>query len=153
MTHFAPLHPERLFLYDPVAHKSQEIYTQKNDPFRKNFSERLEEVIDEKRCRENNWACDPDDFESGIGPIEVNDGTHSLAFRVGFGTEGFLPREEAEASGKWDDDDYVYIYRLDPLRWREFSIYDLKPKFGTDSLKDLLAPEKLRQVFATPSPQ
>ncbi len=43
MVHFAPVHPVTLFLYDPVANKSREIYPQKNDPFRKNFSERLEE--------------------------------------------------------------------------------------------------------------
>ncbi len=153
MVHFAPVHAMTLFLYDPVVNKSQKIYPQKNDPFRRDFSERLEDVINEKRCQENNWACDPEDFDSGIGPIEVNDETQSLAFRVGFGTGGFLPSEEAEASGKWDDDEYVYIYRLNPLRWREFSVYDLKPKFGTDSLKDLLAPEKLGQVFATPPPQ
>ncbi len=153
MVHFAPVHPETLFLYDPVAHKSQEIYPQKSDPFRKNFSERLEEVIDEKRCQENNWACDPDDFESSAGPIEVNDETHSLAFRVDFETVGFIERYAAEDSGKWDDDEYVYVYQFDPLRWREFSVYDLKPKFGTDSLRDLLAPEKLRQVFATPPPR
>jgi len=153
MVHFAPVHPETLFLYDPVARKSQEIYPQKNDLFRKSFSERLKEVIDEKRCQENNWACDPNDFESSAGPIEVNDETDSLAFRADFETVGFLEREEAEDSGKWDDDDYVYIYRLQPLRWREFSVYDLKSKFATDSLKDLLTPEKLRQVFATPPPQ
>ncbi len=153
MMHFASVHPVTLFLYDPVTNSFQEIYPQKKDPFRKNFSERLEEVIDEKRCQQNNWACDPDDFESGIGPIEVNDETRALAFRVQFGTEGFLIREEAEDSGKWDDDEYVYIYQLDPLRWREFSVYDLKSKFGTDSLKGLLAPEKLGQVFATPAPR
>jgi hypothetical protein len=153
MVHFAPVHAETLFLYDPVAQQSQQIYPQTNDPFRKNFSDRLEAVIDEKRCRENNWPCDPNDFETSIGPIEVNDETHSLAFRVGFGPEGFVPREEAEGNGKWDDDEYVYVYQLAPLRWREFSVYDLKPKFGTDSLKDLLTPEKLRQVFATPSPR
>lgn len=153
MVHFAPLHPETLFLYDPVANKSQQIYPQENDPLRRNFSKRLEDVIDEKRCRENNWACDPDDFESGVGPIELNDETHALAFRAEFGAEGFLSREQAEDSGKWDDDEYAYIYQFNPLRWREFSVYDLKPKFGTDSLKELLAPEKLGQVFATPPPQ
>lgn len=153
MVHFAPVHPEMLFLYDPVAGKSQKIYPRKNDPFRKNFSERLDEVIDAKRCQENNWPCDPNDFESRIAAIEVNDATRSLAFGVEFGTEGFLTRGEAEDSGKWDDDEYVYIYQLNPLRWREFSIYDLKPKFGTDSLKDLLAPEKLRRVFAIRPPQ
>jgi hypothetical protein len=151
MVHFAPVHPATLFLYDPVAHQSQEIYPQKNDPFRKRFSERLGMVVDEKRCQENNWPCDPNDFESSIVyPIEVNDATHSLAFRVEFETPGFLPQEEAQGKGMWDDDQYVYIYQLDPPRWREFSVHDLKPKFGSDSLKDLLIPEKLSQVFATP---
>lgn len=153
MVHFAPVHPETLFLYAPVARKSQKIYPPKSDPFRKDFSERLKKVIDEKRCQENNWPCDPDDFGSVVGPVEVNDETHSLAFRVEFETEGFLPREEAEGSGKWDDDQYVYIYQLDPLRWREFSIYDLQPEFGTDSLKNLLTQDKLRRVFATPPPR
>lgn len=149
--HFAAVHPLMLFLYDPASRKSQEIYPQKDDPFRKDFSERLKKVIDDKRCRENDWSCAPNEFESSVSqPIEVNDETHSLAFRVDFDTVGFLPREEAEGSGKWDDDQYVYIYQLNPFRWREFSVYDLKPKFGTDSLKDLLAPEKLSQVFATP---
>ena len=142
MVHFAPVNPETLFLYDPVTDKSQEIYPRKNDPFRKNFSERLGEIIDEKRCQDNNWPCDPSDFESRIAPIEVNDATRSLAFRVEFGTEGLLTRGEDEDSGKWDDDEYVYIYQLRPPRWREFSIYDLKPKFGTASLKGLLARQR-----------
>lgn len=136
---FCAGHPETLFRYDPVLHKSQEIYPQKNDPFRKTFSERLEKVLNQKRCQENDWLYDPDDFGSVVDPIEVNDETLSLALRVEFDTEGFLPHEEAEDSGKWDDDQYAYIYRPDPRRWREFSVYDLKPKFGTDSLKDLLA--------------
>jgi len=54
MVHFAPVHLQTLFLYDPVAQKSQRIYPQESDPFRKDFSERLEKVINEKRCRENN---------------------------------------------------------------------------------------------------
>lgn len=154
MKHFAPVHAETLFLYDPVTPKSQEIYPQKRDPLRKGFSERLEKVIDEKRCQENDWPCDPNNFESSIGdPVEVNDETHSLAFRVKFTTQGFLPCEEAAGSGQWDDGQYVYIYRTDPLRWREFPAPDLKLRFGTDSLKDLLRPEKLRQVFATPPSQ
>ncbi|HXZ81855.1 MAG TPA: hypothetical protein VEG30_18145 [Terriglobales bacterium] len=153
MVHFADVHPETLWLYDPATHKSEQLYPQKNDPLRGAFSTRLEKVIDEKRCMHNNWGCDPDRFTSDlVYPIEVNDQTQSLAFHVRFEPEGFLPREEAEDSGQWDDDDYVYIYRLSPLRWRGFSIYDLKPKFGTDSLSELLTPAKLKQVFATPAP-
>lgn len=151
MVHFADVHPETLFLYDPVAHKSLQIFPPSDDPFRKNFSSRLSKVIDRRRCNKNNWACDPDRFTSDIlHPIEVNDETHSLAFRVTFQPDGFLGREETENSGKWDDDDYLYIYRFDPIRWREFSVYDLKPMFGTDSLKELLTPARLQQVFATP---
>ena len=153
MVHFADVHPAPLWLYDPATHKSQQLYPQKNDSLRGAFSARLSKVIDETRCRENNWACNPERFTSNVDyPLVINDDTQSLAFKVRFQPEGFLPREEVEDSGQWDDDDYVYIYRLNPLRWRAFSIYDLKPKFGTDSLSELLTRAKLKRVFATPSP-
>jgi len=61
-------------------------------------------------------------------------------------------RDQAESTDEWNDDQYVYVYRLNPLGWREFSIYDLKPKFGTDALRELLTPSKLKQVFSTPAP-
>jgi hypothetical protein len=152
MVHFADVHPETFFLYDPASHKNLQLYPPKNDPFRDDFRPRLEKVIDQKQCAENNWACEPDRFSSEIDSIEVNDETKSLAFRASFETEGFVLREQAESSGGWYDDQYVYIYRLNPLRWREFSIYDLKPKFGTDSLRDLLTPRRPKQVFSTPAP-
>lgn len=153
MVHFADVHPETLWLYNPETRESKQLYPQTHDPFREDFSARLEKVINQDRCRVNNWACRPDRFTSSIGDrILVDDETNSLAFQVTFEPEGFVDREEAESSGKWDDDDYVYIYQLHPFRWREFSIYDLKPKFGTDSLMDLLTPVKLKKVFATPAP-
>lgn len=153
MVHFSDIHAETLFLYDPVTHKSQQVYPQKSDPLRDDFSTRLEKVINKNQCAENNWACEPDRFATEIGSVEVNDESHALAFHAAFETEGFLTREETDRSGQWYDDDYVYFYQFNPLRWRESSIYDLKPKFGTDSLKELLAPAKLKQVFSTPSPQ
>jgi hypothetical protein len=152
MVHFADVHPETLFLYDPVTKKRLQLYPPKHDPFRDDFSTRLEKVIDHNRCAENNWACEPDRFATVIDSIEVNDETKSLAFRASFETEGFLMRDQAETTDQWDDDQYAYIYQLHPLRWREFSIYDLKPKFGTDSLREMLAPAKLKQVFSTPAP-
>ncbi len=152
MVHFSDVHAETLSLYDPATGKSQQIYPQKNDPLRDDFSMRLEKVINRKQCAENNWACGPDRFATVIDSVEVNDETKALAFRAAFTTEGFFMREEAESSSEWDDDDYVYFYQFNPLRWREFSIYDLKPKFGTDSLKELLSPKKLKQVFSTPAP-
>lgn len=151
MVHFSDIHAETLFLYDPITHKSQQIYPQKKDPLRDDFSTRLEKMINKKQCAENNWACEPDRFATEIDSVEINDETNALALRAAFTTEGFLTREEAESSGQWDDDDYVYFYKFNPLRWREFSVYDLKPKFGTDSLKELLTPSKLKQVFSTPA--
>src|SRR5258707_7267286 len=57
------------------------------------------------------WPCDPNGFESSIVyPVEVNDETHSLAFRVEFRTQGFLPRDEAVRSSAWLNTQYVYIY-------------------------------------------
>jgi hypothetical protein len=149
--HFAAVHPLTLFLYDPVTRKSKQIYPQESDPLRAEFSKGLEKAIDEKRCQENDWPCDPKDFETDIlHPVEVSDEAHALAFRVEFSTQGFVPPEEGERSGKSSNDQYVYVYQLDPIRWREFAARDLKRKFDADSLKDLVTPEKLRRVFATP---
>jgi len=150
----APIHPAKLFIYDPVARESQMIYPQKRDPARRDFSGRLARLIDETQCRENNWPCDPDDFESSIAePIEINDATQALAFRVVFGTQGFIPRNEAAGSGEQAVDRYVYVYQLKPQRWREFSADDFESRFGTEPLRELLTPRKLRQVFASPSPR
>ena len=152
MIHFADVHPETLFVYDPEKRTSQPIYPQERDPFRQNFSARLAKVIDNDRCRERNWACDPTRFSSSLSSLVVNDENNSLAFRATFEPGGFMDRYDAEDSGLWDDDDYVYIYQLKPFRWREFSVYDLKPKFGTDSIMDLLTPSNLEKVFASPAP-
>jgi hypothetical protein len=153
MIQFAPVHPATLYVYDPVTRDKQKIYPPKRDPFRKEFSGRLERLIDVSRCKSNNWRCDPNEFESSIvEPIAINDATHALAFRVVFGTQGFIPRDEAAASGEQAVDRYVYVYQLKPQRWREFSADDVEPSFGTDSLAELLTPRKLRRVFAGASP-
>jgi hypothetical protein len=65
-------------------------------------------MINQDRCRINNWTCDPRRFTSyNESPIVVSDETNSLAFRVTFEPEGFVDREEAENSGNFDDEDYV----------------------------------------------
>lgn len=160
MVHFAPLDPLTLFLYDPLQQKSEKIYPQSDDPFRKAFTKYLKNVINKKTCQENNWVCDPGEFESFLtGSIKINDQTHSLAFCVKFDTRGFLRREDAEP--RWDNGKpetaqsesnwkCVYVYTLTPaLDRREFPFRDLQAQFGVDSLGDLLTPEKLHQIFAT----
>ncbi|MGC2321104.1 MAG: hypothetical protein WA463_00605 [Terriglobales bacterium] len=152
MVHFADVHPEALFLYDPTKRESQQIYPPKDDPFRRNFSARLAKAIDQTQCAARGWVCDPEHFASTVRRVEVNDETQALAFQVDYTNEGFFTRGEAEDTGIFDDDQYVYVYQLKPLRWREFSVYDLKPDFGTDSLKELLTPARLQQVFSHPGP-
>ncbi len=154
MVHFADVHPQTLYLYEPATHKEQPLYPQEYDPFRNDFSARLEKEIDQNRCRTNNWGCMTDQFTTSLSyPIDINDDTRSIAFRASFEPEGFLDRDAVEASGKWDDNDYAYVFQLSPFRWREFSVYDLKPKFGTDSLNDLISPRMIERVFATPAPK
>lgn len=148
MIHFASTHPAQVWAYEVATGRSEQLYPQLQDPLREDFKHRLAAVADQTKCRANNWSCNPDQFGSDIEGIEVNNQTSTFAVRVSFSTDGFLTREEAEDSGAWDDDKYVYVYRLKPFAWRAFSIYDLKPEFGTDSLTELLAPEKLRQIFA-----
>lgn len=153
MVHFADVHPQTLYLYDPASHSAKDIFPQSNDPFRKDFATKLEKVIDQKRCMENNWACMPDRFSINLGyPINVDDRTKAIAFSAVFEADGFLNREDIEDSGMFDDDAYAYIFQLEPFRWREFSIYDLKSKFKTDSLQELISPQMIEKVFATPAP-
>jgi len=44
------------------------------------------------------------------------------------------------------------VFQLKGFGWREFSIYDLKPKFGTDSPQTLISPETIEKVFAKAVP-
>jgi hypothetical protein len=153
MVHFAVVHPETLWLYDPGTRTSKQIYPQPEDPLRSAYSARLAKAINDDRCRVNNWGCVPEEFTSAIAfPVAVNDEPESMAFRVSFEPEGFVD-PEAEDNGQWDNDTYVYIFQLKPFRWRAFSVYDLKPKFGTDALPELLTPGKLEKVFAMPAPK
>ena len=55
--HFAPTHPEQLWLYDPQTRRSQRLYPQPKDQLRKAFSKRLAEVVDPEQCRRNDWRA------------------------------------------------------------------------------------------------
>ena len=148
MVHFACVHPERLFVYDPNKRTTEQIYPQEGDRFRSDFSSRLKKTIDLNQCAANNCECDPETFSSSIEAIAVNGETVALAFRAVFTMSGFAARGQLGTADASDTDKYTYVYQLNPRRWRAFSINDLKPKFGTDSLPDLLTPARLEQVFA-----
>lgn len=154
MVHFADVHPETLWMYDLNSKKATQIYPQPNDPFRRDFASRLEKIINQNLCRQRNWACEPDRFTSLIDiPPAIDTATKAIAFGATFDPEGFMDRYPAEDSGLFDDDDYTYVFQLEPFRWREFSSYDLKPKFGTNSPQQLISPKMIEKVFATPAPE
>jgi len=150
MVHFADVHPEMLYLYDPRTRHSQRLYPQDDDPFRAAFSAALKAAIDRKQCQMNHWSCQPDQFNSTIKvPVEVSDETKSLAFDVSLDSDGFALRDDS-AENVPDLAQQVYIFRLSPFGWRAFSAYDIKAKFGTASLKELLTAPNLARIFATP---
>ena len=153
MVHFSDVHPETLWTYDLRSKKATQVYPQPNDPFRRDFATKLEKIIDQNLCAQRNWACEPDRFSSLIDlPPAIDATTNAIAFGATFLPEGFMDRYPAEDSGLFDDEDYTYIFQLDPFRWREFSTYDLKPKFGTTSTQQLISPGMIGKVFATPAP-
>jgi hypothetical protein len=151
MVHFADVHPETLYLYDHRTRRSQRLYPQDDDPFRAAFSAALKAAIDPKQCQMNNRSCQPDQFNSTIKfPVEVSDETKSLAFEVSLDPEGFALRDDA-SENIWDQAQQVYVFRLSPFGWRAFSAYDIKARFGTDSLKELLTAPNLERIFTAPS--
>jgi hypothetical protein len=147
MIHFASTHPEELWMYQVATGRSERLYPPPDDPLREDFSRRLAAVIDPDQCRERNWACDPHNFSSEITDVVVNQDSTAVGIRVGFSPEGFLTDKQIDDSAAWYDDQYVYIFRLSPFAWRAFSIYDLQPKFGTESISELLTADKLRVIF------
>lgn len=94
----------------------------------------------------------PQQFESDLfGPVVINEETQALAFVARFTPVGLISREEAELSPEWVQN-VVYVFRL-PLgviRHREFRSAEMKERFGTNSLDDLLKPAILEQLFASP---
>lgn len=146
MVHFADVHPASLFLYEPRTRTKRLIYPQAGDRERADFSARLSKLIDPQRCSRNNWGCDTSRFTSDVGEVAVNEDANTVAFRVQYQPEGFLDREKAEDLGL-DDAEYIYIVRLKDSAYRSYSIYDVKPMFGTDVLSELLEPQRLKNIF------
>ena len=73
MVHFAAVHPETLWLYDPDTRTSKQIYPQPDDPLRSAYSARLAKAVNDDRCRVNNWGRNPQELSSDIGfPVEIN---------------------------------------------------------------------------------
>jgi hypothetical protein len=161
MRHFAPTHPLRLSLFDPRNATATSIYPPPSDPFRAAYIQRLGTKISQSdRCQGENCESDPAQFDNELGSlceptgrckaaIEVNEETGSLAFLVTFSPIGFISFDKLKSSTEWNEQ-VVYVYRLfpGPIAQREFLSSDMKARFGTTSLDELLMPEMLARIFA-----
>ena len=152
MMHFQPTHPLRLSLFDPQDATSTPIYPPPSDPLRAAYIKRLRaEISQSDRCKGENCESDPEQFESDldVGSIAVDEKTGSFAFVVKFSPVGFLPFQRLKNSPEWYEE-VVYFYRLfpGPIVHREFPVAELRSRYGTMSLGELLKPYMLARIFA-----
>jgi len=150
MVHFAPTHPLRLSFFDPQNATSVTIYPPVSDQLRSAYIKRLRTQLPQAdRCHGENCESDPERFGGDLGSIAVDEKTGSLAFVVKFSPIGFISSEKLKHSPEWFEE-VVYFYRLfpGPVIHREFLAVQVKLRYGTSSLDELLKPDMLARVFA-----
>jgi hypothetical protein len=150
MVHFAPTHPLRLSYFDPQNAMPVTIYPPVSDQLRSAYINRLRTQLQQAdRCQEENCESHPEQFEGDLGSIAVDEKTGSLAFVVKFSPIGFISFEKLKHSPEWFEE-AVYLYRLfpGPVIHREFLSADVKSRYGTSSLDELLKPDMLARIFA-----
>ena len=83
--------------------------------------------------------------------MAINEETQALAFVARFTPIGLIPQDEAEWSPEWVQS-VVYVFRLLPgsILHREFRPDEMKERFGTASLGDILKPAILEKLFTSP---
>lgn len=150
MVHFVPTHPLRLSFFDPQNAVPVTIYPPVSDQLRSAYINRLRTQLPQAdRCQAENCESDPAQFEGELGSIAVDEKTGSLAFVVKFSPIGFISFEKLEHSPEWFEE-VVYLYRLSPgpVIHREFLAAEMKSRYGTNSLDELLKPDMLARIFA-----
>jgi hypothetical protein len=161
MVHFAPTHPLRLSLFDPRNATQTTIYPPPSDPFRAAYIQRLRTKISQSdRCHGENCESNPERFDNELGSrcdssgpcqpaMALNEKTGALAFIVQFSAIGFISSDKLKDSTEWNEQ-VIYVYRLfpGPLAHREFLSSDMKARFSTTSLDEILTPEMLARIFA-----
>jgi hypothetical protein len=84
--HFAPTHIAELSAYDPVRQIERKIYPPANpDPVRKEFVSRVRAAYvlrGESWFRINNHHMNAERFDSSLGELEADEGTHTIAFLI-----------------------------------------------------------------------
>ena len=145
--HFAPAHPLVLSLYDPHEKKETQLYPSEQDSFRSDFIEKLKGLFPLDRCQGPNCASQPEQFESSRGDTAVNQRTHTFAFVAQFSPVGYIPAENVQTSEL--NENIVYVFRIsrDSIDHTEFPQSEMKSRYGTEQLDDLLKPPTILRIF------
>ncbi len=149
--HFVPVHAAKIALYDLKTKREITIFPRKPDQaVRAAQIARMKDFYRGRDdwCNKNNDPCDPEWFDTSlVGEVSTVDRTHALAFIISYEQTVFRSAEE-KPSGPGR---VLYVYRhVDDearMEYRELLWPDVQAKFGDVPLKNLLEPERLKQIF------
>ncbi|HWY68485.1 MAG TPA: hypothetical protein VNX88_07450 [Terriglobales bacterium] len=144
-TEFAPTHPLVLSLYDPSKESDIPVYPLPSDREREEFINQLNHLVAFERCEGQNCSVLPDQFESTVTQAVSEEKTASFAFIAEFSPVGYVRDvKQSEVNAK-----VAYVYRLvgNGVEHCEFPAAEMKSRFGTDKLNELLARNLLIRVF------
>lgn len=153
--HFAAVHPTQIWLYDTRNKQDFSIFPRM--PYPSVWMARIEQLREfyrthESWCKANNDPCDPEQFDSSlIGDVATSDQEKALAFIISYEQiQGFTGDQKPSGPKQ-----VVYVYRnVDnerQLEYREMLMSEVQMRFGDVPLIKLLEPERLKQIFSTPS--
>ena len=143
--HFAPTHPMVLSLYDPGTKAETAIYPLHSDSQRDEFIDQLKRLAGFERCQGPNCSALPEKFGSSVLEIVSNEGTRSFAFIAEFEPDGYVrDPQNSDLNAK-----VLYVCRVtaDGIEQREFPAEEMKSRFGTEQVNELLVRNVLMRVF------
>lgn len=153
--HFAAVHPAELALYDLTTKQETSLFPRK--PFQRIRSEYTAKLRDfyrthEEWCRENNDPCEPETVDSSLeGEIAVNHREHALAFVIDYDSYDRFRGSSGLVQKPVNPGKVVYVYRYvndeAKLDYREMLVSDVEKRFGKLSLRALLEPTVLQEIF------
>jgi len=143
--HLAPTHPLVLSLYDPATAADTAIYPLPSDHEREQFIDQLRHLVAFERCEGPNCSVLPEQFESTVTEAVSNDRTGSFAFIAEFSPVGYV----RDVSQSELDAKVLYVYRFarSGVEHREFPVSEMKSRFGTEQVNELLTLSMLVRVF------
>ncbi len=152
--HSAAVQPAELALYDLKSKRETSLFPRKSfPPILADYKAKLLDFYraHQEWCKEHNDPCDAESVDSTLdGEVAVNESEHALAFVISYNLDRFwdfsAPGQKPVSPGK-----VVYIYRNvdyeEKMDYREILLSDIERRGNRLSLKSLLEPAALREIF------